>query len=51
MPYGYSPILLAHPETLDGDKAGDVKKFLKATAEGYAFAAANPAEAAAMLIK
>eukprot|EP00930_Biecheleria_cincta_P090403 TRINITY_DN79786_c0_g1_i1.p1 TRINITY_DN79786_c0_g1~~TRINITY_DN79786_c0_g1_i1.p1 ORF type:complete len:334 (-),score=80.05 TRINITY_DN79786_c0_g1_i1:196-1197(-) len=36
IPYGYSPILLAHPSFLEKP---ELQKFLKATAEGYAFAA------------
>jgi len=36
IPYGYSPILLAHPSFLDKP---ELKKFLQATGEGYVFAA------------
>lgn len=38
IPYGYAPILLAHPNFLEKP---ELQKFLKATGEGYAFAA-NP---------
>ncbi|MFC7176633.1 ABC transporter substrate-binding protein [Halosegnis marinus] len=41
VPYGYTPVLLAHPDTLD--EHGDaVREFLAATAEGYEAAAADP---------
>jgi len=36
IPYGYSPILLAHPSFLEKP---ELKKFLEATGEGYALAA------------
>jgi len=49
VPYGYTPVLLARPETIeaDDDRLAD---FLDATAEGYRFAAENP-EAAADLLR
>ena len=49
VPYGYTPVLLARPETIeaDDDRLAD---FLDATAEGYRFAAGNP-EAAADLLR
>ena len=49
IPYGYSPILLAHPSMLDGDAAAHTRAFLAATAAGYAKAAADPKAAAAAL--
>lgn len=50
VPYGYSPILLAHPEQLaDVARATATRAFLAATAEGYRRAAADPAKAAAAL--
>ena len=48
VPYGYTPLLLARPETIEGD-ADLLVDFLAATAEGYRFAVDNPDEAAAML--
>lgn len=49
VPYGYSPVLAAHPSTLSSSP-DMVKAFLAATAKGYAWAAAQPAEAAALLV-
>ncbi|CAE7517718.1 thiY [Symbiodinium natans] len=49
IPYGYSPVLLAHPDDLVGPQAERVKAFLAATAEGYRRAAAGPEEAAKAL--
>lgn len=46
VPYGYTPLLLARPETIDGDVLGD---FLAATARGYRFAVDNPDRAAEIL--
>ena len=51
IPYGYSPILLAHPDQLTGEAAQTTRAFLAATAEGYKRAAADPAAAAAALCK
>ena len=51
IPYGYSPVLLAHPDQLTGDAAEATRAFLAATAEGYRRAAADPAAAAAALCK
>jgi len=48
VPYGYSPVLLAHPDLLRGE-AGLVAAFLKASATGFSYAAAEPEAAAAML--
>ena len=45
VPYGYTPLLLARPETIDGDVLG----FLAATARGYRFAVDNPDRAAEIL--
>jgi len=50
IPYGYAPCLLAHPDTLS-ESPGTVRAFLKATAQGYEWAAANPEEAAQILIE
>ncbi|MFC7235123.1 ABC transporter substrate-binding protein [Halosegnis marinus] len=50
VPYGYTPVLLAHPDTLD--EHGDaVREFLAATAEGYEAAAADPEGAADTLCR
>ena len=48
IPYGYTPVLLARPETIDGD-AERLGTFLDATARGYRFAAAEPVTAADLL--
>lgn len=48
VPYGYTPILLAHPETLDSDPDA-VETFLRETAAGYRYAAERPEEAADLL--
>ena len=48
VPYGYTPVLLARPETV-ADDADLLVDFLAATAEGYRFAADTPDEAAAIL--
>jgi len=47
VPYGYTPVLVARPETIAADDG--LSAFLDATARGYQFAADNPAEAAAIL--
>lgn len=48
IPYCYSPVLAAHPQTLD-QNPGLVKAFMAATARGYEYAAEHPAEAAELL--
>jgi ABC-type nitrate/sulfonate/bicarbonate transport system substrate-binding protein len=48
IPYCYSPVLAAHPDTLASQPEA-VRTFLAATAKGYEWAAANPKEAAAVL--
>jgi ABC-type nitrate/sulfonate/bicarbonate transport system substrate-binding protein len=48
IPYCYSPVLAAHPDTL-ASQPDTVRSFLAATAKGYEWAAANPKEAAALL--
>ncbi|EFN57875.1 hypothetical protein CHLNCDRAFT_57002 [Chlorella variabilis] len=45
--YGYSPVLLTHPDTLSSSP-DTVRTFLAGTAEGYRWAAAHPEEAADM---
>lgn len=49
VPYGYSPVLAALPQTLQQRPAA-VRAFLDATARGYSWAAAHPDEAAALLV-
>ena len=49
IPYGYSPILLAHSEMLVGENSGRTRAFLAATAAGFKKAAADPKFAAAAL--
>jgi hypothetical protein len=48
IPYCYSPVLAAHPDTL-ASNPDMVKTFLAATAKGFEYAAQNPAEAAQLL--
>ena len=51
IPYGYSPVLLAHPDMIANAKGADIlRRFLAATAEGYKRAAADPAAAAAAIV-
>jgi len=50
VPYGYTPVLLAHPETIETD-AGTLSAFLDATRRGYEFAATNPEAAAERLLE
>jgi NitT/TauT family transport system substrate-binding protein len=45
VPYGYTPVLLAHPDAL-ADPDGTLASFLDATARGYREAAADPERAA-----
>jgi NitT/TauT family transport system substrate-binding protein len=45
VPYGYTPVLLAHPDAL-ADPDGRLAAFLDATARGYREAAADPERAA-----
>jgi len=47
VPYGYTPLLLARPETIQND-AG-LSDFLDAIARGYQFAGNNPQKAAEIL--
>mmetsp|Transcript_22254 Transcript_22254/g.58094 ORF Transcript_22254/g.58094 Transcript_22254/m.58094 type:complete len:364 (+) Transcript_22254:755-1846(+) len=49
IPYGYAPVLMAHPELLS-DEPAVTTAFLRAAARGYEYAAANPTEAAELLI-
>ncbi|SMG34116.1 ABC-type nitrate/sulfonate/bicarbonate transport system, substrate-binding protein [Marivirga sericea] len=48
IPYGYSPILLAHPEVLES-KGDAISKFLKASAKGFLFAKDHPEDAIKIL--
>lgn len=48
IPYCYSPVLAAHPQTL-ASNPDMVKTFLAATAKGFEYAAQNPAESAQLL--
>ncbi|CAK0857003.1 unnamed protein product [Prorocentrum cordatum] len=50
IPYGYAPCLVAHPELLDANP-DLIRSFLEASAEGWEWAAANPAEAAKLLVE
>jgi NitT/TauT family transport system substrate-binding protein len=51
IPYGYSPVLLAHPDMLVGDKSELLKKFLKVCQKSYEFCVSNPDEAAKLLFQ
>ena len=48
IPYGYSPILIAHPETLT-EKEEAISKFLKASAKGFHFTQNYPEDAVKIL--
>jgi NitT/TauT family transport system substrate-binding protein len=48
VPYGYTPTLLAAPETIESD-AQRLRDALSAIGRGYEFAAANPEDAADLL--
>ncbi|MFH1084720.1 MAG: ABC transporter substrate-binding protein [Chloroflexota bacterium] len=50
VPDYYTPVVVAGEKTLQ-DKGELVKRFMRATARGYAYAGAHPEEAAAMLLK
>jgi len=50
VPYAYAPCLCAHPDWLKANPTV-AKAFLKATAEGYAIAAQDPAYAADALVR
>ncbi len=47
VPYGYTPLLLSRPETIENDDG--LSDFLDATARGYQFAAEHPEKAAEIL--
>ncbi|KAK9809928.1 hypothetical protein WJX72_001872 [[Myrmecia] bisecta] len=49
VPYGYSPLLVAHPDTLR-EQPDVVRAFLAATAEGFRTAASQPEQAAQHLV-
>src|SRR5690606_36151357 len=49
IPYGYAPVLVANPELVNSETSV-LPAFMKATARGYHFAAANPKEAARLLL-
>lgn len=50
IPYGYSPILLTHPEVIN-EKKEEISGFLKASAKGFLFAQNHPEEAVKILAK
>ena len=53
VPYGYTPVLLAHPKYYDGQdesKAEVLKSFLKISARAYLYASSHPEEAAEALM-
>jgi NitT/TauT family transport system substrate-binding protein len=41
VPYGYTPVVLAHPDTI-AERSGELSKFLAASARGYREAAEEP---------
>lgn len=49
IPYGYTPLLLAHADTIAG-QADAVRAFVQASAKGFQFVARNPDAAADLLI-
>ena len=49
VPYGYTPVLVAHPDVLHQNH-DNVCNFIAATASGFEFAAHQPAEAVNLLI-
>ena len=53
VPYGYTPILLAHPKYCDGSDESNtllLRQFLEVTARAYTYAAEHPEEAADALL-
>lgn len=50
IPYGYSPLLVSRDDTL-ASRPDAVRAFLAATARGYAHAAAQPSDAARLLLE
>lgn len=48
IPYGYTPVMLAHPDLIQAQEA-DYKAFMSACARGYQWAVHHPQEAAALL--
>ena len=53
VPYGYTPVLLAHPKYFDGTSESNeqlLKTFLKITARAFVYASSRPVEAADALI-
>ena len=49
--YGYSPVLMAHPDMLTGLKADTLRKVLAIAARGYKYACTNPEDAANCLLQ
>jgi ABC-type nitrate/sulfonate/bicarbonate transport system substrate-binding protein len=49
IPYGFSPLLMAHPDIMSRENAAILKEFMKITSKGYLFASTNPVEASEML--
>ena len=50
IPYAYAPCLIAHPDMLQKDPE-TLRRFLRASSEGWKMAAEKPEESAAMLVK
>lgn len=50
VPYGYSPVVLAHPSLLLGNKMKTLKNFLSVCEKSYQFCAAYPTESAEILL-
>ncbi len=50
IPYGYSPVLVAHERTID-QKAASLRAFLAASRRGFELAAADPVAAADLLVR
>jgi len=51
VPYGYSPVLLAHPDMLSADNGTLLQSFLAVTQRGYQFATEQPEAAAICLME
>lgn len=49
IPYGYTPLLVAHPDVVAGH-VDDMRAFVHASAQGFQFAATNPDAAADLLV-
>lgn len=51
LPYGYTPVLMAHPDILELEGGKVMREFLRATERGYQFCHHNPDKAAEILLE